>query len=132
MQPQRMTLNEAAAALGIAPNSVRTRFKSGKIKGERDNAGKIWVWLSPDTPANMRPSKKLRQKVTVEAKNNDLEPIIEMLTEEVRTLRPKAAEAERLAGELSGLRVALDEVRADRDHWRTEAGRGFFSRLLGR
>lgn len=45
MSEIRMSLADAAIALGIAPNSVRSRFKAGKIRGERDNLGKLWVWL---------------------------------------------------------------------------------------
>lgn len=56
-----MSLADAAKLLGIAPNSVRSRFKSGKIRGERDNEGKIWVWIDPDSfePAS-KPSRNLR------------------------------------------------------------------------
>lgn len=44
----RMSLADAGRILGIAPNSVRSRWKAGKLRGERDNSGKIWVWLDAD------------------------------------------------------------------------------------
>ena len=33
------------------PNSVRSRWKAGKIEGFRDNIGKIWVHLDPEEVA---------------------------------------------------------------------------------
>lgn len=57
----RMSLADAAMVLGIAPNSVRSRFKAGKLRGERDNQGKIWVWLDdaaqPAVGSKPKPSK---------------------------------------------------------------------------
>ena len=45
MAEERVSLTEAATLLGIAPNSVRSRFKAGKLRGERDNKQRIWVWI---------------------------------------------------------------------------------------
>ena len=47
MPEVRMSLAEAGAILRIAPNSVRSRWKAGKLRGDRDNEGRIWVWLDP-------------------------------------------------------------------------------------
>lgn len=39
------------------------------------------------------------------------------------TLRVRASAADRLEGQVAGLEALRDEVRADRDHWRTVAER---------
>ena len=62
MAKVRMSLADAGALLGLAPNSVRSRFKAGKLRGERDNEGKLWVWLDPDeqgaSKASIEPPSK--------------------------------------------------------------------------
>lgn len=151
----RMSLADAATALGIAPNSVRSRFKSGKLRGERDNQGKIWVWLDDATPP-AEPSKSKSSKPSIEGFEQGqikaLEGHIRTVTEqldlaqaELASLRPRASAADRLEAEVAGLEALRDEVRADRDHWRSvaeqavadrgqepEPRRGLWSRLFGR
>ena len=61
----RMSLADAAMVLGIAPNSVRSRFKAGKLRGERDNQGKIWVWLD-DAAQHTGGSKSKPSKPSIE------------------------------------------------------------------
>jgi hypothetical protein len=57
-----MSLADAGALLDLAPNSVRSRFKAGKLRGERDNEGKLWVWLDPEehgaSKASIEPTSK--------------------------------------------------------------------------
>lgn len=137
-----MSLADAASVLGIAPNSVRSRFKAGKIKGERDNLGKLWVWLdhavegsklatsNPSIEGSKNPSSNLRSKGSNEAHINALEAHLRTLTDqlhlaqvEVTTLRIRASAADRLEGQVAGLEALRDEVRADRDHWREVAER---------
>jgi len=137
-----MSLAEAARALGIAPNSVRSRFKAGKIRGERDNLGKLWVWLdhalegskSPASNPSIEGSKdsdsNLRSKGSNAAHINALEAHLRTLTDqlnlaqaEVSALRTRASSADRLEGQVAGLEALRDEIRADRDHWREVAER---------
>ncbi len=155
-----MSLADAAALLGVAPNSVRSRFKNGKLRGERDNQGKIWVWLEPES-ARLEGSKSKASKPVVEAAlKGSIKPSIitaleahnRTLTEqlglaqaELATLRSRASTADRLEAEIAGLEVLRDELRADRDHWREfvqhaeqqtslglEHPRGCWTRLFGR
>src|SRR3954465_7651578 len=49
MTEQRVSLREAGELLEISPDTVRYRFRQGEIRGERDNQGKIWVFIDPDT-----------------------------------------------------------------------------------
>ena len=151
----RMSLADAAMVLGIAPTSVRSRFKAGKLRGERDNQGKIWVWLD-DAAQPAAGSKPKPSKPSIEGFEQNgfeaLEAHLRTLTEqlalaqsELATLRPRASVADRLEAEVAGLEALRDEVRADRDHWRgiaeqvlanhreqPEPHRGFWSRLFSR
>jgi hypothetical protein len=150
-----MSLADAAAALGIAPNSVRSRFKAGKLRGERDNLGKIWVWLddaiAPAGGSISNPSKfsiEPFEQGRFEALEAHLRTLTEQLSlaqSELASLRLRASAADRLEAEVAGLEVLRDEVRADRDHWRgvaeqaladrwqeSEPRRGLWSRLFNR
>lgn len=127
MADLRMTLAEAGQVLGVAPNTVRTRWKRGKLKGERDNTGKVWVWVDPASAANDEGSKADFEKPSTEPISNPSQPFeINALQDHVKTLkeqlatantelaelRPKAAEAERVRAENEGLRGQLD-IRAE-------------------
>lgn len=142
MSKVRMSLADAATALGLAPNSVRSRFKAGKIRGERDNQGKLWVWLDHATEGSKPPasnlsiegSKQRRSKPSKEGSNkahiDALEAHLRTLADqlnvaqaEVSTLRSRASAADRFEAEVVGLEALRDEARADRDHWRDVAER---------
>lgn len=151
----RMSLADAATVLGIAPNSVRSRFKAGKLRGERDNQGKIWVWLDDASPSaegsKSKPSKpsiedfEQRHIGALEAHLRTVTEQLGIAQAELVSLRPRASAADHLEAEVAGLKALRDEVRADRDHWRNvaeqaladrrhepEPRRGLWSRLLGR
>lgn len=142
MTEVRISLADAGRALGIAPNSVRSRFKAGKIRGERDNQGKLWVWLDPDAEGSklstskpsIEGSKTARSKALNEGSNKAhveaLEAHIRTITAqldlaqaEVSSLRIRASAADRLEAEIAGLEALRGEVSADRDHWRDMAER---------
>lgn len=124
----RMSLSEAAKALEIAPNSVRSRFKSGKLRGERDNSGKIWVWIDPENLPT-KASKSQRSKPSIEgSKAGEIEALkshIQTLKEqlahaqsEVAILSEKAARVDRLEATLEASQILERELRQDRDQWR--------------
>lgn len=142
MSEVRMSLKEAARRLGIKENSVRSRFKAGKIRGERDNSGKIWVYINPDeTPGNQR-SKPDISKPTIEGFEAFESQHIKALQDHVQTLakeleaartelaeiRPQANEADRLKTEINGARELLTMQKAmqavteqQRDEYRQQA-----------
>jgi|TARA_R100000501_G_C2577381_1_gene81932 hypothetical protein len=137
-----MSLAQASAVLGIAVNSVRSRYKAGKIRGERDNEGRIWVWIDPHLAHSNNPSKSPASKSSMEGSNTPqveaLQAHISTLKEqlsgansELATLRPKAAERDRLEAEAEGLRAQLDLLRSDRDEWRKVAHAGLERRSGG-
>ena len=50
----RMTVQEAAAALGIAVEAVRGRMHRGKYQKEKDDEGQVFVLLSDDQLPNVQ------------------------------------------------------------------------------
>jgi hypothetical protein len=125
MEATRMSLADAGKALGIATNSVRSRWKAGHLRGERDNSGKVWVWIDE---ASKSSRSKPSSKGSIEGEASALRDVISTLREELVQVRSerdlladRAAAAERLTGELEVLRVTHAEVSADRDHWRDQA-----------
>lgn len=157
MSEVRMSLTDAAAVLGIAPNSVRSRWKAGKIKGERDNTNKVWVWIDTEKAANDEGSKKESSKPSkrdlegfegreIKALQDHVKTLGEQLaiaTAELSDLRPKAADAVRLEAERNGLQAQLDiraeqvaDLRKQLAEAKAEAAarapRGLLSRLFSR
>lgn len=112
-----LTYEEAAERLGIKPDSVRRRARARKWPRRQGNDGKTQVGIPPDVlgaddPPGPPPGT------------------------------PTDMEAAELRVENRLLRERLDELREDRDAWRSQAERlaseprpvsvGFFSRLFGR
>lgn len=128
MPDVRMSLSDAATTLGIAPNSVRSRFKAGKLRGERDNSGKIWVWLDPSMkgskPNPSKPSKEGSKPFEIEALQAHIHTLSEQLAlanAELSMLRPSAAEATGLKASVVALEAQLSAMADDRDQWRQTA-----------
>jgi excisionase family DNA binding protein len=46
MTKQRVTVGEAAEALGISPDAVRMRIKRGQLEADKDG-GRVFVFWSP-------------------------------------------------------------------------------------
>jgi len=120
-----MSLAEAAAKLKVAPNTIRSRFKAGKIKGERDNSGKIWVWIDLDAhkepPPLSKPSKEGSKSFEVEAFKAHIQMLTEQLSEakaELEALRSDAVKAAALEATVSALEAQVLSMKDDRDQWR--------------
>lgn len=56
----RMTVQEAAKALGVTVEAVRGRMHRGKYRREKDAEGRVYVLLSPDQLSNVREEVKER------------------------------------------------------------------------
>lgn len=121
----RMSLADAAALLNTAPNTIRSRFKAGKIRGERDNSGKIWVWIDPEAGSKPRTSKPSKS-----SSDTHLEALTERLNrslDELDQLRHKAGLADLLAAEKALLLDQIEDLKSDREIWRKMAlQRGFW------
>jgi len=123
-----MSLAEAAALTKTASNTIRSRFKAGKIRGERDNAGKIWVWIDPDIEGSKRQTSKPSNDAAFELLKSQLD----RANDELNALRTKAEKADILAAEKTLLSEQISDLKADRDAWRKLAERrslwGWFRR----
>lgn len=117
----RMSLADASALMEVAPNTLRSRWKAGKVRGERDNAGKIWVWIDPDLAGSKKriskPSKQI-SKPSNDAAFEALKVQLHRANDELDVLRPKAAMADALAAEKALLGEQITDLKADRDAWR--------------
>lgn len=109
MATERMDLKKAGAMLGLTPNAVRARAEKGHIPHEKDNRGKWWVFIDPETAANDR-SKLEVPKTSNGSSNlssNDtlFEGQIKALEGHVEALREQVTG---LQGERDDLRRRLD------------------------
>lgn len=93
-----MTLKAAAGLLGVHPNSVRSRYKKGKLRGEADNTGKIWVWVDPSKVANdvgsMKPTIKVEKEVRSDSEIKALQDHLKATTEQLTKAEAKIADLE--------------------------------------
>lgn len=116
---QRFSLDAAGKLFGISANAMRARANKSpeKYRVERDNGGKIWLWIDPES----LPAPRTRKTSVEGSKFDELKASIDALkehTEAVIELR------EKLAAETT--RAAVAEARAnaaeaDREHWRDMA-----------
>jgi excisionase family DNA binding protein len=64
-----VSLSEAAAALGVSVDTVVRRIRAGKLRGEKDDAGRWVVWLDdfPSTAAHHTPPLNLGRLIEEDA-----------------------------------------------------------------
>ena len=128
----RMSLADASALLKVAPNTIRSRFKAGKIKGERDNTGKIWVWIDPNIKGSKKPISNHSSKGSNDAAVEALNAQLEQANTELKDLRQKAARADLLEAEKVLLLEKISDLKDDRDAWRRLSERRGFLGLFRR
>lgn len=114
---ERVPLKEAAEALGLTESGARARFRRGELQGERDNTGKIWVYITPVVQPAKQPHKSsddkaIRELVTV------LKDQLAAVTAERDTYRAAADEATRAMAELAGLQQKAAILESERDDLR--------------
>lgn len=102
---QKFSLDAAGKLLGVSANAVRARAKKNpdKYAIERDNRGKIWVYLDPEIMPILKPSK-----------NNSLGSTVDELKVSIGALHRQA----NLLAEASSLRENLATVESERDRLR--------------
>lgn len=110
-ETRRLSLKDASAALGITESGVRARFKGGKLAGERDNQGKIWVFVPADTPPRVQAALRVHgegAEAIFRELVDTLKQQVAMLTSERDALRANADEITRLTAQISGVEALLD------------------------
>jgi hypothetical protein len=128
---ERVSLKDAAELLGLTESGARARFRRGELQGERDNTGKIWVYVAPAMQVAVQPAKQPHKSSDNEA-SRELAAVLKdqlaAITAERDTYRAAANETTRTAAELAGLREQcgqlenqLADVKEQRDRWQREA-----------
>jgi hypothetical protein len=84
---RRLTVPQAAEALGVTVDAVRGRIRRGKLEAERDNAGTVYVWVEASAGDRRGPS------TTSQRPSDDQAGRIEDLREEVAYLREQLQQA---------------------------------------
>jgi hypothetical protein len=79
-QALRLGIADAAVRLGVSPDTIRRRIKRGKLQGNRDNTGKLWIVLPagfaqaraplPEQPAAYVPMQQDQSAVIDELRNH--------------------------------------------------------------
>ncbi len=123
----RMTVQEAATALGVTVEAVRGRMHRGKYTREKTEDGRVYVLLTPDQLANVSPNDRERfdQRSHERSANGpdpgpdrDDRPLVQELVEEL---------AEELRQEVLFLRAELatrnEELRRREEEHREESRR---------
>lgn len=126
MTEVRMSLAEGAAALGLPVNTLRSRYKAGKIRGERDNAGRLFVWVDPSKQTSKKATSKNSKRLLNEGE-------LEALKAHVETLKVQLDRAEARAMEWQGkAEAAQAEVLELWQKLAEDQPRSWWHRILGR
>src|SRR5215212_8410867 len=87
----RVTVPEAAARLGMSENALRKRIQRGTIEHDKDEDGRVFVYLAPEMPPTMpdQADDQADSQVTNQAGDHvaDQHRLIERLENEVEYLR---------------------------------------------
>jgi len=128
---QKFSLEAAGKLFGVSANAMRARAKKNpeKYRVERDNSGKIWLWLDP---INL-PSP---QKSAPEGEASILEQL-KVSIEGLKSLNNSVVEIENLKGQIEAERRLREAAETDRDRWQAMAEKlgnrpSWWARLLGR
>jgi transposase-like protein len=94
---RRLTVPQAAEALGITVDAVRGRIRRGKLASEHDK-GTVYVWVeTPEETDSQGPSPTSREPSTDQALHlEDLREQVHYLREQLAAERQAHAEARRI------------------------------------
>jgi hypothetical protein len=89
---ERVTIQQAAARLGVSPDTIRRRMLSGKLKAIREPRPQGFRWLV-ELPVDQRVEELERQLAAVRTERAALIAALEARTAEVERLRQLLASA---------------------------------------
>lgn len=118
---QRFSLEAAGKLFGITANAMRARAKKSpeKYRMERDNGGKIWLWI--DTEGLLDP-KAVKAKAKG-SKSNYLKASIDALMERSEAVSELRGRLSAEIARADAAERARDQAEADRDRWQAMAER---------
>jgi excisionase family DNA binding protein len=96
----RLTVAEAAEALGVSPSAVRKRVERGTLAADKDGDGRLFVYLDPTETRRETPRDTSRDR-------DSRDELVEELREQNRFLR---AELERKDAILMSLTQRVPEL----------------------
>jgi hypothetical protein len=113
---QRLTVQEAAEALGASVDAVRSRIRRGTLDHEKDPSGRVFVWLGDDQAAD-EPQRQVEGSPelvdALRAQVEDLKARLDRAEEAAReNRRLLAAALERIPPQLEAPSSAEDEPEA--------------------
>jgi excisionase family DNA binding protein len=101
---RRLTVQEAAEALGTSVDAVRMRVRRGSLPSEKDPDGRVYVWVDFDS-SETRPRLNGESAALISAKDET----IRVLSEQLEAEREAHKEARRI---IAGLVQRIPEIEA--------------------
>lgn len=97
---QRLTIKEASEVLGITEPALRQRIRRGQYESEKDDDGRIYVWLDVQSMSQVESNQAL-----LEAKDET----IAHLNEQLSFLRAELERKDHLLAQMNANIAALTE-----------------------
>jgi hypothetical protein len=94
MARRRLDTKQAAQALGISMDAVRTRASRGQLAADKGADGKLYIWLDTDTPEQDKDDRDMLievlrdQLARAEERDRENRRIIAALTQRIPALEP--------------------------------------------
>jgi hypothetical protein len=130
-----MTLKDASHYLNIQPSSVGSRWRNGHLEGEKDDSGKIWVWIDTDdvapaggqNAAGATPDTDRFDASALPAKPKAARPLLELVRDDRRNRRScwlnrKGSNVTSQFGEDGILAEVFRVIELDGEKWCVEFG----------
>lgn len=101
---QKFNLEAAGRLLGISSSAMRARAKKNPEKYglERDNRGRIWVWIDPSTLPELKPSMQLAKALPLQAEPDELKAAIQAVRDQAQS-----------SGAIADLQSQINALRGD-------------------
>jgi hypothetical protein len=102
MTSQRLTVQEAAEALGTSVDAVRMRVRRGSLESEKDHDGRVHVWVNGDS-SETKPRLDGESDALISAKDET----IRVLSEQLESEREARRRADTIIAQLTQANAAL-------------------------
>jgi len=106
---RELPLAEAADELGLTSEALRMRWRRGKARGRRDDAGKVWIVLGPNKPEQPTGRRPNADRSKPEQSNE----LVEVLKGQVSDLQKRLDAAEQAQSEMRRLLLSSQQQLAE-------------------